>query len=222
MPRITDVEGRRDQILQAAVKIFGERGYSSATISDIANEAGVAHGTVYLYFRSKAEILQSLHASFAEWLTGDLSGQVDGDSGDTGIGVDLFRMFRGALGVCSQHLEIADVCIRERVSPNSDLAPGLKAVEELLIDRLSERVARAIANGEARPVRPEFAGDMIIRLLGVAIRRLLALGPSADVDLLAREIVDFIMFGIAADSVGCNNQAGGYVSSPNCMKPEQL
>jgi len=215
-----DVEGRRDQILRAAVKIFGERGYSSATISDIANEAGVAHGTVYLYFRSKADILQSLHASFAEWLTGDLSGQVNVDSVDTGLGVDLYRMFRGALGVCSQHLQITEVCIRERVSPDSDLAPGLKLVDGLLVDRVSERVARAIANGEARPVRPEFAGDMIIRLLGVAIRRLLALGPGADVDLLAREMVDFIMFGLAADSDGRNNLAGVLVSSPDDLKPE--
>lgn len=222
MPRITDVEGRRDQILRAAVKIFGERGYSSATISDIANEAGVAHGTVYLYFRSKAEILQSLHASFAEWLTGDLSGHVNGDGGDTGIRADLYRMFRGALGVCSQHLQITEVCIRERVSPDSDLAPGLKAMEELLVDRVSERVARAVATGEARPVRPEFAGDMIIRLLGVAIRQLLALGPGADVDLLAREIVDFIMYGISADSVERNNLAGEHVSSPNHWKAERL
>ncbi|MGH2457483.1 MAG: TetR/AcrR family transcriptional regulator [Chloroflexota bacterium] len=196
---MTDVEGRREQILRAAVEVFGERGYNSATISDIANAAGVAHGTVYLYFRSKAEILQSLHASFAEWLTGDLSGPDGVDLGDTEFGADLYRMFRGALAVCSRHLQITEVCLREHAVGDSDLAAGFQSVEGGLVERVSERVARAIADGEARPARPEFAGAVVVRLLGVAIRRLLALGADADVDLLAREMVDFIMHGLAPD-----------------------
>ena len=219
MPRAADPEGRREQILKAAVKVFGERGYYQATITDVANEAGVAHGTVYLYFHNKAEILQSLHASFAEWLASDLSGPVDGETTETGLAADLYRMFLGALDACSRHRQIAEVCLRERTTADSEVVPELKAVEAWLAERVSERLARAVAKGEARPVRPEFAGDVIFRLLGVAIRRLLMLGPGTDVDLLAREMVDFIMFGVAAEGAR-NNRADGRVSSRDEDKSE--
>ena len=44
-------------ILEAAVKVFAEQGFSQSTISQIAREAGVADGTIYLYFKNKDDIL---------------------------------------------------------------------------------------------------------------------------------------------------------------------
>lgn len=45
------------RILDAAVKVFAEQGFHQATISQIAREAGVADGTIYLYFKNKDDIL---------------------------------------------------------------------------------------------------------------------------------------------------------------------
>jgi len=47
-------------ILRAAAKVFAERGYFNAQVADVAREAGVAAGTVYLYFRSKDDLLVSI------------------------------------------------------------------------------------------------------------------------------------------------------------------
>lgn len=52
--------GKRSRLLSAAIRIFGRRGYHEARISEIAAEAGVAEGTVYLYFRSKEDLLGSV------------------------------------------------------------------------------------------------------------------------------------------------------------------
>ena len=57
------------RILQAAVKVFARKGYFAARISDIAKKAGVADGTIYLYFRNKEDILVSL---FDEVMAGHL------------------------------------------------------------------------------------------------------------------------------------------------------
>ena len=51
---------RRRQIIDAAVKVFADKGFFGARVSEIAEEAGVADGTIYLYFRSKDELLISL------------------------------------------------------------------------------------------------------------------------------------------------------------------
>src|SRR5947209_4987977 len=51
---------KRDAILRAAIDVFAERGYFNAQVADVARAAGVAAGTVYLYFRSKDDILVSI------------------------------------------------------------------------------------------------------------------------------------------------------------------
>lgn len=54
------VKGKKDKyhrILNAAIKVFAEEGFFHSTISQIAKEAGVADGTIYLYFKSKDDIL---------------------------------------------------------------------------------------------------------------------------------------------------------------------
>src|SRR6476469_365055 len=54
------VADKRQAILRAAVKVFAQKGYFNSKVSDIAGEAGIADGTVYLYFKSKDEILHSI------------------------------------------------------------------------------------------------------------------------------------------------------------------
>ncbi len=56
-PTITD---KREAILRAATHVFASNGYFNSKVADIASAAGVADGTVYLYFKSKEEILHSI------------------------------------------------------------------------------------------------------------------------------------------------------------------
>jgi TetR/AcrR family fatty acid metabolism transcriptional regulator len=51
---------KREAILRAAISVFAHNGYFNSKVADIAREAGVADGTVYLYFKSKEEILHSI------------------------------------------------------------------------------------------------------------------------------------------------------------------
>ena len=51
---------RRRQILDAAVRVFARQGFHACRVSDIADEAGVAYGLLYHYFRSKEEVLNTV------------------------------------------------------------------------------------------------------------------------------------------------------------------
>ncbi len=53
-------DDKRQRILQAAVQVFARKGYFAARVAEIAKKARVADGTIYLYFRSKEDILVSL------------------------------------------------------------------------------------------------------------------------------------------------------------------
>jgi len=52
--------GKRERILRAAIDVFAESGYFNAKVTDIAKAAGVADGTIYLYFDGKEELLTTI------------------------------------------------------------------------------------------------------------------------------------------------------------------
>ena len=57
------------QIVDAAIRVFARSGYYNSRVSDIAREAGIASGTIYLYFRTKDEILVTLfREKMAHWV----------------------------------------------------------------------------------------------------------------------------------------------------------
>ena len=53
-------EEKREAILNAAIKVFAKKGFHNSRISDVAKEAGVAEGTIYLYFENKDHLLLSV------------------------------------------------------------------------------------------------------------------------------------------------------------------
>ena len=59
-PETAAAPPKRDAILRAAIDVFAESGYFNAQVADVARVAGVAAGTVYLYFRSKDDLLVSI------------------------------------------------------------------------------------------------------------------------------------------------------------------
>jgi TetR/AcrR family fatty acid metabolism transcriptional regulator len=69
------------QIIEAAIRVFARNGYYNSRVSDIAREAGIASGTIYLYFRTKEEILVTLFrekmAAFVAHLRGEIAREAD-------------------------------------------------------------------------------------------------------------------------------------------------
>src|SRR5690606_39120456 len=54
------VADKREAILRAGGRVFAAKGFFNSKVADIAREAGIADGTVYLYFKSKDEVLRSI------------------------------------------------------------------------------------------------------------------------------------------------------------------
>jgi len=66
MPKVSSerreqyLQERRDQIIDASIKVFGAKGFAGTNVADIAREAGIGKGTLYLYFKSKEDIFNSI------------------------------------------------------------------------------------------------------------------------------------------------------------------
>src|SRR5436853_7393903 len=71
-PRTQAAEERRSAILAAALEEFTARGYEGARLDDVAKRAGVAKGTIYLYFADKQSLFQELVRSMVSPVLGTL------------------------------------------------------------------------------------------------------------------------------------------------------
>src|SRR5215813_8316751 len=78
MPAISPqrMRDRYDAILAAATRVFAEKGYSSASITDIAREADISDGLIYKYFENKRDLLENVLKSFYERTIADLEPKV--------------------------------------------------------------------------------------------------------------------------------------------------
>ncbi len=67
---VKEAEERKNEILDAAERLFGTKGFDNTSTSDILNEIGIARGTLYYHFKSKEEILDAMITRMTERLAG--------------------------------------------------------------------------------------------------------------------------------------------------------
>jgi TetR/AcrR family fatty acid metabolism transcriptional regulator len=73
---------KRESILDGALKAFARKGFYNTKVSEIASEAGVADGTIYLYFKNKDDLLISLFEDRMEWIINRLNVELASVEGD--------------------------------------------------------------------------------------------------------------------------------------------
>ena len=67
-PRSVHYDDHRTQILEAAARVFAERGYTAATMNEVAAAAGVSKATLYHYFGDKHDLLAQIAGGHVAWL----------------------------------------------------------------------------------------------------------------------------------------------------------
>lgn len=73
---------KRQRILEGALRAFARKGFYNTKVSEIASEAGVADGTIYLYFKNKDDLLISLFEDRMVWVIERLEGELEHTSED--------------------------------------------------------------------------------------------------------------------------------------------
>ncbi len=188
---------RRRELLDAAAVVFAQKGFHASRVGDIAEEAGVAHGLLYHYFRSKKEVLET-----------------------------IFRETWGALVVETQRIEEADVPLREQlrrfagiylgswlVTPDAirvlvreigrspDVGGRVEEIRTVFV-ALTRMIEAAQERGEVRPdCNPMLAawvvyGSLEEILTGWVLGQLP--GEKRDVDRAVATVVDVAHAGLAA------------------------
>jgi AcrR family transcriptional regulator len=166
------VEARRAQIIDAAARVFAEKGFHRATTREIASAAGVSEGTIYNYFDSKADLLIGIMARLAELeqLDAELTQALQSDVKDFMIAISRHRLARIQRGQ-----ELLQAVLPE-VLVDPELRQRFYRQYVLRIATLMEQYVQArIELGHVRPVdvpltvrvlQGAFIGLLILRMLG--------------------------------------------------------
>jgi TetR/AcrR family fatty acid metabolism transcriptional regulator len=157
-----DREARRQAILQAARQVFARKGYDPATLEAVAREAGLAKGTLYLYFRDKEDLYFHTVLHMLESLQASIQEQAERPAGA------LERMRALALGQCSFFLRHRDNL--QLLAPFSN--PSLARLHKRLISAMKELLAghyqRVIALVEEGQRAGELRRDLEPRHIALA------------------------------------------------------
>ena len=164
------VEDRREQIIDAAMRVFAQKGFTRATNKDIAREAGITAGLIYHYFESKEAVLKAIIDTrsplkvvksmpeqalalapevFLRLLVGQILGIVESD--------DFVRLLR---------VFLPEVIHNPEVSPL-----GVSVLQEA-IQFLAGYLANKMASGELRTTDAALAAQALMgSMIGFVLRR---------------------------------------------------
>src|ERR687885_1627365 len=158
MAKLLPVADRREQLLDAALAVFGAEGYSAAKVSDIVGRAGVAQGTFYLYFRSKQEVVLALFERFqAALIEARRAADPAAPATPEQFRAGVLEKTRAILRAAFAHRPLAALFMKEAMGADPELAGRLREFHRRMADLSEQGLRQAAAAGLIRPVDPRVA-----------------------------------------------------------------
>jgi AcrR family transcriptional regulator len=155
-------EARPDEVLDAALELFVEKGFSATRVEDIAARAGLSKGAVYLYFPSKEAILEGLVRRAILPIANNALGFLENFSGDPRIVITMvMKMIAGRLHD-PKLVAIPRLLIREMIHFPEFAQMYRREVLDRVIPAVTQLIKNGVAEGYFRPVDPELTIRSII------------------------------------------------------------
>jgi len=157
--RKSSAPDKRDRILRAAIKVFAKNGFYATRVSEIAKAAGVADGTIYLYFKNKDDVLISIFEDGIQRLLAILR---EVATSDDPVEQRITRIIELQLGLLEDQRDLAEV-ITVNLRQSSRL---LKQYATPLFMEYIEVLAGVVNEGQKQGV---FRSDLNSRVVARAL-----------------------------------------------------
>jgi AcrR family transcriptional regulator len=137
----------RKAILQAAVQLFGDKGYERTSIDELARAAGVGKGTIYSYFQTKSEIFLAFCEDELDHVYAEVAEKT---MVDAPLPEQLMALFLGEFRYVTRHKDFGRLLLREMIFPKELTVERSKDLDNRYIDFLSAMCKKAQERGELR------------------------------------------------------------------------
>jgi AcrR family transcriptional regulator len=185
------VEDRREQIIEAAIRVFAQKGFTRATNKDIAREAGITPGLIYHYFESKEAVLKAI-------IEGRSPLKVLKSMPEQTLALPPNRFLRLLIGQILHIVESDDfvqlirVFLPEAIH-NSETSPIGAAVLQEATKFLAKYLATKMASGELKTVDAVLAAQALMGcVIGFVLRRQILRDPMA-LSYTQEQIIDVVV-----------------------------
>lgn len=194
------------RILEAAIKVFAEKGFHQATVAQIAQEAGVADGTIYLYFKNKDDIL----VQFFNYKTKQVFSRFRTEVDKADNAVDKLRnLIRRHLAEFQADRNMAILYQSETHQRARMVEEQIKEMSTMYLDIVSEIVEQGQQEGR---IRKNLYLGLVKRFILGAVDEVINtwIHSDAEYDLvtMADPLVELVINGIGSRAMS-NNQSGG-------------
>ncbi len=189
------VEDRKEQILDAAMRVFAQKGFTRATNKDIAREAGITPGLIYYYFESKEAVLKAIIEQRSPL-------QIMGSVSEEMLAMPPQKFLRylivSILGIVEgeQFIGMIRVLLPEVMhdvhSVNSQVIQTAQGAFQRIGIFLSKYLEAKIASGELRHCDAQLTAQLMLSsLIGLVLRRQILHDPTVS-GLTHEQIADVI------------------------------
>jgi len=192
---------RRQQVLTAATAVFAKLGYRAAGITDIVTAAGIARGTFYLYFESKARVFLAIADDFYDRL--ELAIEQDGAlPAGTGAadGRSLLQAsFRQWLEFFHRYRLAATVMLKEAPAIDPRFDRGIAELRQSAYAHFAGRLRRLQQLGLVRSsLSPDIVAHLQVGMFEELVKAFVLSAEHPDIDGLADQMADFEWNGVRA------------------------
>ncbi len=182
---------RREAILAAARKVFARRGFDGTTIADLAREAGVAAGTVYLYYASKTDLFAALNARLFEVIIGAMRETEAPPDVLGGTRARIHAVFEAS----SEHRDLLRPVFLNP-DPRTEVARRMRRADEERLSRLAEILRAGMAAGVIRQGDPLLLAKMINGLVIIALYQCFVQSAGRDAQAIEDMVTEMIAGGL--------------------------
>src|SRR3954467_2309947 len=197
MPAISPqrMRDRHDAILAAATRVFAEKGYSSASITNIAQAADISDGLIYKYFTNKRDLLERVLTAFYEQTIADLETKVA--KGKT-FEERLYILVSEHLATFVADIDLCRLFISEVRTASDYRGSAIQQLNRRYTSVLLKIVDQAIAEGEVRPdVDPRLGRDMLFGAVEHSSWRHINGSRPLDLPRTARSMTNVLLGGLS-------------------------
>jgi AcrR family transcriptional regulator len=194
---------RRQQLIEAGMAAFAEKGYHRTKVSDVVRRAGVAQGTFYLYFDSKKSLFLTLLDEFFSLVEQALA-EADLNVGHVqtpaGVALQIREAIAHILAVYRDNATLARIVLRGGIGQEPDFAQA----QEAFIDRVATSgvtyLDQAIEQGLLPPQNSRVVAYCVVGMIERVAYHWLAQDVADDLDTLANVVARFELLGILGEA----------------------